>query len=864
MQLRIFLLILWSLTASAAPRLWAQSRSLVGTVADRQGEPLGGALVRAYAGKRIAAHSVTDAGGRFTMKLAAGLPDTLRVAVTCMGYEKREMTVTDPTGALKIVLQEATTDLKEVVVEAPNVTQRGDTMTFRLGAFASKRDITLEDGLKKLPGIEVSKSGTISYLGRNISKFYVEGLQLAGARYNQITRNMPSEYVTNVEVVENFNEARIDSGRQSDNVAMNIRLSNRVRFRPVGTSEVLAGTRGDHFLWSLGATGMLFQPSFQAMLTLRGGNVKEFALDQSRGGVSSQASSVAGSLSGDRPPLPTERYVAPDERLVTLNTVKALSEEKTLNVNANYAYSRTSYAYDSRATYFAGGDSLPVAFSEHYSPLSSTHLAGINLDYKSDNRLSWVSNRFSGNFEFEHGSLDALLDDGNKVWQSSRTRSWQLQDNLSLSVRKGDGRYSLGASLGFTSTPLASLTVANAPADASSGHQSADSRKIDAALSTSFDWMINEGTSLNLPVKAEMNLEKINTRWTPRDYVNAAYGHRVSLLVRPTYESVSSNRKLELRAGLGARMLLMTAGNHASGAGHRLNRIFISPVLRVSYKPTRRMNFTLTGNYDETTGDIAEMLTGRVMKSFRMEAARSGIIARSSSLSGALSVRYNNTLTLWFVDMNLGASRSKRNTISSIDVSPGQIASGYAAADNHVDALTSSLGITKHINSIGLRAGLRGGYNWSRSQVIQQGERVAGTSTGLSLSPTLSLAPVSWIDMQLKASWSRGESRYLGRRRVMSGWNNNARLSFLPVESLELYGQADFVSKHDVGVRYPTVSILDAGATWRTGKLRLSLRADNLLDRRHYFYTSFSDLDTYSYDFTLQGRSFTLSATVTL
>ena len=49
--------------------------------------------------------------------------------------------------------------------------------------------------MKKLPGINVSGNGQISYLGKSISNFYIEGMNMLGGKYNLATRNMPAKYV---------------------------------------------------------------------------------------------------------------------------------------------------------------------------------------------------------------------------------------------------------------------------------------------------------------------------------------------------------------------------------------------------------------------------------------------------------------------------------------------------------------------------------------------------------------------------------------------------------------------------------------------------------------------------------------------
>lgn len=858
--LRTFLFALAAVIMPAVAR--SQSLNISGSVTDRAAEPIPGATLRIFAAKRTVAFGTTDSEGRFSLHVGNDLPDTLRLVVSCIGFEKREISLAKNSRPLKIELNASATELKEVVVKAPDANQRGDTTSFRLHAFASKRDVTLEEGLRKLPGIDISGNGTISYLGRNISNFYVEGLQLAGSRYNQVTRNLPSEYVTNVELIENFNEAKVDSGRQSDNVAMNIRLSSKIRFRPVGTAEAGAGFSPGRSLCSLGATGMFFAPAFQTMVNLKGGNIKEFSLDQSDGTLASGARNAVGNLSADSPPLPSRQYKAFDDHIVSINAVRAFSAGRTLNANTFYAYSHNAYSYDSRMAYFAGDDKTPVVFAEKYSPLSSVYRGGLNMNYSADKSRSYLTNKVSVGCEYQHGSLDAMISDNESVRQSMLNRTFRFADDFSLSYRHGEKRYSLSARLTYYLAPTATVKVSDNPYGTLSGLQSADSHTATAEVSTSFDRLLTGTSSLNFPVDADVQLDAIKTRWNPYDYTNDTYGRRGSVSIRPTYELVTNDRKLELNAGIGLRLMFITAGNHATANTQRLNRLFMSPTLRLSYKPTSRIVLTLTGSYDESAGDISELLTGKVMRSFRVETVRSGVIARSSDLYGSAVARYSNLLTLWFADMRLTANRRSLNTIGTTEVSGGQISSGYLTSDNHADMLTGSMGVSKHLRGIGLRMGLRGNLNLSKSQTIQQGERITVTNSRLSIRPTVTFAPVKWFELQLDATWSRTRSKYLLTGRKISDWSNQGRLSFFPTEAFEIFGQADCIYRRDTDLSYPAVCILDAGINWKVGKVRFSLNAGNLLNKRRYYYTVFNELNTYSYDFALRPRSCTLSALI--
>ena len=135
-----------------------------------------------------------------------------------ISYEKESERVTLKERVTKVdmILTPKAVSLKEVTVKPDPLRQKGErlrvgehssgiTLSHNLASFLGKGDVTLEDGLKRLPGVDVLKNGGISYMGKPISQFNIEGMDLLGGKYNLATRNIPADYVTQVEIVRRSN-----------------------------------------------------------------------------------------------------------------------------------------------------------------------------------------------------------------------------------------------------------------------------------------------------------------------------------------------------------------------------------------------------------------------------------------------------------------------------------------------------------------------------------------------------------------------------------------------------------------------------------------------------------------------------------
>lgn len=62
-----------------------------------------------------------------------------------------------------------------VTAQRQIVVVNGDTLEFNAEAFKTKPNAVVEDMLKKMPGIEVDKDGTIRVNGKRISRVLVNG-----------------------------------------------------------------------------------------------------------------------------------------------------------------------------------------------------------------------------------------------------------------------------------------------------------------------------------------------------------------------------------------------------------------------------------------------------------------------------------------------------------------------------------------------------------------------------------------------------------------------------------------------------------------------------------------------------------------
>ena len=431
MQRLLYIILYVVLAASAS----AQVR-VTGRVTDMQNKPVSNVIVKLVSGSKTLAFTSSNAQGEYSLEVKNAPSGEVTLQFTHISYEKESERLSFKEKAVKVdmILTPKSISLKEVTVKTDPLRQRGDTLSHNLASFLGKGDVTLEDGLKRLPGVDVAQSGAISYMGKPISQFNIEGLDMLGGKYNLATRNIPADYVTQVEIVRNHHSRRVEKDVPSNEVSMNIRLSNKAKFKPFGQEEAGAGYMedgNDKLQALLGVTGMMFTGKFQTICSLKGGNYKSFAradmIDHFGGSdVTTPATSLFGGFDGGAPP--QGEYLYQRNGMATLNGIHKLDSATTVKVNADYSYHRATHDISQSCTYLTGtGDYVTV--SEQTSPLTKVHLPKLTMNYLKNADRVYFSETFVVKGKFEQNEGDVLANQ-QLVEQRRKTSSFELGNDL--------------------------------------------------------------------------------------------------------------------------------------------------------------------------------------------------------------------------------------------------------------------------------------------------------------------------------------------------------------------------------------------------------------------------------------------------
>ena len=173
--------------------------------------------------------TMTGNDGRFELKgLANG---DYRLLITHVNYHNsnKYFSISDAhknADMGNLVMNDKAKVLEEVVLanEAPPVTLINDTIQYNAGSFKTQPNASVEQLLKKLPGVKVEKDGTIKAQGETVSRVLVDGKEFFGNDPKIATKNLPADAVDKVQVYDKQSDQAQLTGFEDGNYEKTINL----------------------------------------------------------------------------------------------------------------------------------------------------------------------------------------------------------------------------------------------------------------------------------------------------------------------------------------------------------------------------------------------------------------------------------------------------------------------------------------------------------------------------------------------------------------------------------------------------------------------------------------------------------------
>ena len=290
--------------------------SVHGVVADSTGAGLQNAMVVALArpDSVLVEYTLSSDDGRFTID---GLPAGAYILqVTLIGYRtlRRDLVVANAdVDAADVTLSVAALEVDPVVVSVEHVpfVNRRDTLSYNAQAFPTPPNATVEDLLRRLPGVRVDADGTITAQGEEVAKILVDGKEFFGDDPSVAMENLPADAIEQVAVYDKESDMAeftgIPDGQEERTINLKLREEARSGYFGRARGDVggdarsgarLAAPAGNEARYNGSLSLNRFSPTAQLALTASANNVNQGG--RSRGGFSNLAAGMPGGGGGRR------------------------------------------------------------------------------------------------------------------------------------------------------------------------------------------------------------------------------------------------------------------------------------------------------------------------------------------------------------------------------------------------------------------------------------------------------------------------------------------------------------------------------------------------------------------------------------
>jgi len=321
-------------------------------------------------------------------------------------------------------------ELKEVIVTAKKIRQSGDTISYSAATYRGKNDKTLEDLLRKMPGIEVKADGQITYNGQWINEFYIEGLDMLGGNYGVATRNIDANDIGSVQVLQNHQDVKLLQGVKSGNApAMNIKLKQNALGIWSSTLQAAIGTQ-PNISWDASATLMNFRRKAQNISVYKTNNIGNDLRQDIGAPVTFNSSYGTGILFPDSPGLNDTYAYRNNSHSLSINQLFKLDEDKTLAFNLNYLFDKEKREATEQTTYLADSISRFV-IDESNRACMRQQFVGAHAVYKLNGNERYIKNAFTASASFPHG--DGSIND--LIGQQFSGHSFNIDDVLKINYK---------------------------------------------------------------------------------------------------------------------------------------------------------------------------------------------------------------------------------------------------------------------------------------------------------------------------------------------------------------------------------------------------------------------------------------------
>ena len=837
--------------------------AIAGCVIDHTGQPMdfvSVAVSPASSPKTFLSSTLTDANGHYRFTTTC---DSDSLILTASGLEIAPAIIRIPNkpGIYDIVADNKAIELKEVVVKSKKIYSQGDTINYNVASFLSQNDQALADVLKKMPGITVAESGQVSYQGKPIKNFYIEGLDLMKGHYGIATNNIDPNNIATVQVLENHQDIKALKGlRPEEQASINIRLKEGVKgvFNLIAT---LGGGYGDDMLWNNSAIATYFKRNSQFLATYKGNNTGEdlsqelYSFDNDY----SRTSNISNISMPSAPGIDKRFYYYNRSHSATFNNVYRVGDSGEFGINAAYLNDR-----DSRRSYSSTANRLPDGsqniVDELMDGLSKTNKAYGDLTYLNNGDTRYLKEQLKLDWFSTDGDSRIMAGTDN-ISQAAKTESFRLFNKFHITNRSSEYRgYEIYSVINLEKRPHSLSVNPNLFPELINGdmlRQNVDYRDLSTEKRVGLlsAWRIG---NVNIHPTYFLNYTHNSLTSALSDTHNDLYLDNLATGI--SAEIAWRYRKVNASLFIPVGYRFFNLKNRLTNVSTGKNRVRVEPRLDFSYKISSNHDLSLKSALNYSSPSIQNLYSNYILTSYRqLSAYEVAGLFEGLDLSNYLSYNFKDLFSKSFAGVDISWNRQKPDVLygSYYDYLVERVIS--QRTNETSDMISAIIRGSKGFDWRRLKIGLSASYSYYTSPLLVQNTVIRYSGNAIGVNGDLSLTPFKWLSISYEGEYYQSASRQKG-------------FDSMPwIKTLTNKGTLDFNLPGGISIRTSVYHyynnfndgdksfiLLNAEARYSIKRFSFTLSCDNLLNRKEYVYSSRSALTESNSIYNIRPRSILL------
>lgn len=839
--------------------------TISGRVTDKEGEPLP-AIVALLIGKSIKGYSNANANGEYLISADISEDaDSLILRSAMLGFRTSFSKLAIESKTVDVVMKEVITSLKEVSVVADKITQRGDTLSYRVGAYQDDDDRVIGDVIKKMPGLEVSENGRISFNGKTIKNFYVEDMDLLQGRYGIATNNISANDVASVQIYQNHQPVRaLKDWMPTDDVTINLKLKETAK--GIFSLNGMAGVGYRPWLWTAEASAMYFGKKGQSLTVYKGNNSGDNILlenqDFNGNNLLSADNGILSVVSPGTPGVKQSRYLLNRTNTIRTNDLLKLDSLSTLSFALSYADDILREKGTSIIEQY-----LPENGYRKISQVLETqnyiHSLNGNAEYKKNTEKLYAQNSF--NFQTAWNTTTGISevatsfsDETQTVNQDLDNPSFSISDKAHLVINSGSNAWDLSVGAGWNHKPQVLAVCCNP--DNVDAMQTYTSDNIKGEARTGYFLKIRKLT-VNISAFGVVDIEAVSSALNDTRIIDLLTTNKFrfgkadcGVEARIGYPINNSYFELTLPVSYNAQWLNDLQDEDRN---HSWNYLNVNPQIKYTYKLGKSW-FSVDASYAKNRNNRQNALSGIVMSNYLtyIESSTNNTHI-DHAIKSTIEYHYSNSMLQLFGNAATSWNQMRNNITSSYEYEGITTIQNIVATNVITNQFQSIANINKGFDFWESVVKLYGNYSlYIGSRLINQ-QMIKYNSQYWSTNLVYSATPINWMGLAFGIAYGENKSYAHGNNQNSNTTRQcSARLdiNLYPLKNLgiNVAFEENYTNLTDVG---RNTWFGDANISYKWKRFEWKLEVNNIFNRRVFTQVNYIGLDIHRTIFNLRPRN---------